>query len=238
MDEKPKLIDIHTHIIPHVDDGASSFAESLEMLEIMIRDGITDVILTPHVHSGATIAGREEQILQYRILQQKAKDLDIKLYFGSELRYHQNLVIDYEANLMANSNYLLIEFSWNTKTDVHSILQALINRGYKPIVAHAERYSYLTMADYFKLKKAGSLIQVNAGAILGNERSSWQQVATSLMAEKLVDFIASDTHNTTTRYPNLKQAYDYLKPSLSKKYLTDIFYNNALKIIKTDKTTI
>lgn len=72
MAKKVKLIDIHSHIIPDVDDGARNFAESLMMLEMMVEQGVTDVVATPHVNSNATRATWERQVSQFKLLKEKA----------------------------------------------------------------------------------------------------------------------------------------------------------------------
>lgn len=235
MNNNNKLIDIHTHIIPTVDDGSNSIETSRKMLKSMIKDNITDVILTPHVHSNATRKDRDEQIELFHILKEEVKDLNINIHLGSELKYHSNLEIDYENNLMANSNYILMEFSWSTYEDIHYVLQTLQNKGYIPIVAHIERYSYLSKEDYFKIKANGNLIQVNTDALLSLGRPHWNENAKYLLDNKLVDFIASDAHNTTNRPPNLKEVYNNIKTQVEEQYLKDIFYNNALKVLNSKR---
>src|SRR5690554_977578 len=233
--EKVKFIDIHTHIIPNVDDGARSFTESLRMLELMIEQGVTDVIATPHINSNATTATWEKQVSQYEILKEKAKELNINLYLGAEVKYRKYLITHYDKHVIENTNYILMEFSWSTYEDIFGILESLQEKGFKPIIAHVERYSYLSLDDYKKLKAKGILLQVNAASFLGSGREHWIENAKLLIKEKLVDFIATDAHNTETRVPNIKKAYQELKGKLSENYLNDIFYNNPSKIIKKVK---
>lgn len=230
-----KFIDIHTHIIPDVDDGSKTFSQSLQMLEEMILQGVTDVIATPHINSTVTRTTREKQVSQYYILKQRAKDLKINLHLGAEVKYIKYLITDYHKNKIENTNYILMEFSWEKKDDVHGVLKELKEEGFKPIVAHVERYSYLTLEDYKKLKADGILLQVNTNAVLGTERELWTKNANILLSERLVDFIATDAHNTENRAPNIKEAYQYLTSKLEQDYLDDIFYNNALKIINSKK---
>lgn len=233
--EKVKFIDIHTHIIPNVDDGARSFSESLQMLELMIEQGVTDVIATPHVNSNATTATWEKQVSQYKILKEKANKLNINLYLGAEVKYRKYLITNYDKHVIEDTNYILMEFNWSTYEDVFGILEKLQKEGFKPIIAHVERYSYLKLDDYKKLKEKGILLQVNAGSFLNSGRELWIENAKLLVKERLVDFVATDAHNTESRVPNIKKAYEKLKGKLDKTYLNDIFYNNPLKIINTEK---
>ncbi len=232
--EKIKLIDIHTHIIPNVDDGSSSTKESIEMLKAFIEQGVTDVIITPHVNSNATTASWKTQKEKYKALKQQIKDLNINTYLGAELRYRAHLDMEYEKYKIENTNYILLEFSWFTEDPVYEIIEEVQSFGLIPIIAHVERYSYLEHNDYFKLKEMGVLLQVNTGAIIGTDRESWRDNASFLIKEKLVDFIASDAHNMGRRPPNIKEAYDVLKFRVDKDYLEDIFYNNAKKIIDSN----
>lgn len=233
--KKIKLIDIHTHIIPNVDDGSNSFKESFLMLETMIEQGITDVFATPHVHSNATRAPWEVQVEQFKVLKEKVKHLDINLHLGAEVRYRKNLLTNYEDYKIVGTNYILMEFNWNTFDDVHGVLKDLKDKGLIPIVAHVERYSYLTLDDYKKMKEDGILLQVNTGAILDIDKEEWQTAASILIENKLADFVASDSHNTVNRLANLKECYCFLKDKIDEKYLDDLFYNNALKIIESKK---
>lgn len=234
MDEM-KFIDIHTHIIPRVDDGSRSIFQSLEMLEKMIKQGVTDVIATPHVNSNATTATWEMQTEQFKILKEKASHLNINLYLGAEVKYRQYLATDYKRNKIEGTDYILVEFNWNTKEDVHKILSDFQQQGLKPIIAHVERYSYLTLEDYKILKDNGILLQVNTGSILDNTRKIWNDNANILLNEKLADFIATDAHDSMDRPPNIKKAYEFLLDKLDQNYLKDLFYNNPLKIIKLIK---
>lgn len=233
--EKIKFIDIHTHIVPDVDDGARNFGESLEMLEMMIDQGVTDVIATPHVNSNATKTIWERQVNGYEQLKEKASNLKINLHLGAEVKYRKYLLTDYHKYKIAGTDYILMEFNWTTEEDIHGVLKSLQDEGFKPIIAHVERYSYLTLDDYKKLKENGILLQINSGAILGLEREIWTENAELLLAKKLVDFIATDAHNIENRTPNIKKAYEHLSHKLEKDYLKDIFYNNPLKIIKSKK---
>lgn len=232
---KIKIIDIHTHIIPDVDDGARNISQSLEMLEMMIEQGVTDVIATPHVNSNATKAIWDKQVKGFKQLKEKASHLDINLHLGAEVKYRKYLVTDYNKYKIEDTDYILMEFSWTTKEDIHGVLKALQENGLKPIIAHVERYSYLTLDDYKKFKENGILLQVNSGSVLDLEMDLWTENAKLLIAEKLVDFIATDAHNTGNRVPNLIKAYEYLSHKLEENYLKDIFYNNALKILEAKK---
>lgn len=235
MAKKVKLIDIHSHIIPDVDDGARNFAESLMLLEMMVEQGVTDVVATPHVNSNATRATWERQVSQFKLLKEKATHLDINIHLGAEVKYRKYLITEYKKYTFENTNYILMEFSWETEEDIFGVLEMLQKEGLKPIMAHVERYTYLTLEDYKEMKKRGILLQVNGNAVLGNGRELWVHNANILVQERLVDFIATDTHNTEHRAPDMKKAYEHLSHKLDENYLNDIFYNNQLKLFNPEK---
>lgn len=230
-----KLIDIHTHLIPGVDDGSRSFDESIDMLSEMINQGVTDVFVTPHVHSNATKQPWTKQVELFKELEKRTKHLNVNLYLGAEVRYRSNLQTNYQDYKIRGTNYILLEFSWSTKEDVHGIIKSFQEEGLKPIVAHVERYSYLKINDYKKMKNNGVLLQVNSGALIGKGREHWQKNANLLIKEKLADFVASDTHNMDNRFPTLIDAYEVLKNKIDEEYLKDLFRDNALKIINEMK---
>lgn len=229
-----KIIDIHSHLIPFVDDGVKSFDESLLMLKEMIDQNVESVIITPHNQSQVTKKTREEQSKLFLELQSivLAEKLDIKIYFGSELRYRRHLTANYNEHLLADSNYLLLEFSSRREESIEEVVFNLSRSGFKPIIAHIERYPYLDFKDYLLIKSSGGLIQVNASAVLGLDGKKIQRLVMKMLKENLIDFIATDTHNMDTRVPNLRAAYNYLEKRIDKEYLNKIFYSNAKQIVE------
>lgn len=236
--KKTKLIDIHTHIIPNVDDGAESFDESILMLEDMIDNGIEDVILTPHYQSVAQTHSLERQKSNFNKLKKMVnkRNLNINLYLGHEIRYQSHLNPNYNKLTLANSNYVLIEFSTRTKTDCLKVVKEIKSLNLIPIIAHVERYYYVKYNDLIKLKEAGALLQVNSSSI--TEKDGWfssKELIEQMIEEELIDIIASDIHGINYRYHSVKIAYDYLKDKISEKYLNKLIYENPKKIIANKK---
>lgn len=231
LEIKNPLIDIHTHVIFDVDDGAVSLEMSLDMLNAMIKQGVSDVILTPHIHSSVTKTSRRQQIINYNILKEAAKDLPINLYLGAEVRYRKHLNTIFENYTLNNTNYILIEFNPYEEEPIIEVLERISNKGLIPILAHCERYFYLKLEDYYSLKKMGVLLQVNANATLGLSKKFEFELINKLLDLKLIDFIATDTHRSNHRPPNLGKCYEFLENKYDKEYLREIFNSNALKIL-------
>jgi protein-tyrosine phosphatase len=227
------MIDIHSHIIPSVDDGSQALEMSLDMIKKEVKDGVKAVILTPHVQSHVTKASHEERKATFDNLVAEVKKLgiEIELYLGAEILYKSHIHPDYNQMALAGSKYLLVEFSPTIETPIEEVVYDLAHSGFIPIVAHVERYGYLKFEDYFKIKQAGGLLQVNADSAIGFDKKKRDKLILQMLKEELVDFIATDTHNMDYRQPILKEAFNILKHKIDITYLNEIFYTNALKII-------
>ena len=228
-----KLIDIHTHIVPLVDDGSKSFDESIIILEQMIEEGIEAVILTPHFQSVATKGSLEEKYANFKKLESmiEERNLSIKIYYGHEVRYQPYMKPEYKELTLNNGKYILMEFSYGNDPEINEVISNLRLLGLKVIIAHVERYVYLNYRSIVELKESGALIQVNARAVYEPHNRRVKGLVRKLLKNKVIDFIASDTHNTTTRPSDLRKAYDFLVEKYDDDYLEDIFYNNPQLII-------
>ena len=214
------MIDIHTHIIPGVDDGSSSIDESLQLIELLKAEGVDEVVCTSHQDMNHI----NKDILTKKFEELKSKT-DMKLYLGSEIYYYENMINDLKSgNLLTinDSKYVLIEFSTFSNTPIEDIVFDLCVAGFKPIVAHIERYEYLSFKDYDKIKSAGALIQVNSKSF---ERSAYKKILKYLLKNDLIDFIASDCHNTTSRIPSFETAKKLINKKYREKY-NKFFINN------------
>ena len=231
------LIDIHCHILPKVDDGPDSVEESLKILKDMKRQGIKHVIVTPHYRPEMFEPSMKRVIYSYRHLRDIAYNMGVSMSLGCEY-YRNEQIIDHMDNRkrpsMAGSRYVLIEFSMNDLfPTIRNYVYELITHGYQPIIAHVERYFCCQkMEKIQELKDMGALIQVNAGSVLGEEGWKLKKFCLELMKKDLIDFIASDTHNTSDRKLNLKKCASYVTKKMGKQYAERIFFNNPLNILK------
>ena len=186
------MIDIHTHIMPNVDDGSDSIDTSRYLLKQEIEEGINKVILTPHQNKKTL--DKDKLIKEFNIFKEKVKDLNIEILLGSEIYYYDTLKDDLKNGkclTINNSKYFLIEFSTNTEFNIKDIVYDFYILGYKPIVAHIERYDYLKEEDYYEIKNY-ALIQVNSKSFFEKD---YKKTCMYLVKNNLIDFIASDCHN-------------------------------------------
>ena len=191
------MIDIHSHILPNVDDGSDSLETTRALLNLYVEQGVSRVVCTSHQNRDCI---RTEDIKQvFAALQSAVKDIPVELCLGAEIYYYAEMLRDLENGKLLTLNgtrCVLVEFSVTEPTDIADIVYDLSIAGYTPIVAHIERYTYLTKDDYFLIKESGGLIQVNSGSILFK---GYLKILKFLFKNDLVDFVASDCHDLAYR---------------------------------------
>lgn len=222
------MIDIHTHILPCVDDGADSFETALNMIELEINDDVDEIILTPHYfNNGLSFTDWNKVVNQYEILKEKCQEKRIKISLGAEIYYTKEILNEAIHNRIITLNgtkFILIEFSLiQNYYDIPLIIDELIYLGYKPILAHAERYSYLSIKDIMNIKKSGGFIQVNTTSINGGFGKQIQRKVKTMFKCNCVDFISTDCHNEKVRKPNLKATLNFVKKKYNLEFNNDIY---------------
>ena len=226
------MIDIHSHILPFVDDGSGSVENSIAMLEDAISFGVTDMFLTPHYRSRCKLSAEEIKVEFEKFLAVvKEKGLPINLHLGQELFYTQELkakLKDKTVATLANSKYILVEFSTETETDIPEAVYELSLLGFIPIVAHLERYYYADDRTAFEIKQAGGLVQINAESALAKGRI-YRKVK-KMFKYALVDFVASDMH--WGRKNRLADSLALVKKKFGEDAVKAVYYENAKKILK------
>lgn len=233
------FVDIHTHLLPGVDDGARDLANAMKLLRMAWADGTTSVVLTPH-YRGQWRKNTPE-LLRQRFAELSAeakKELpELKLYLGNEAGIERELgdkVAEGRVLSINDSNYVLLEFEYNcSRIQVVEGVMAVIGSGYTPIIAHAERY------DIFRNNKklaeevlyVGALIQLNADSVLGKCGFATKRVCHRLLKKGMVQFIASDGHDSRVRQPLLRECFDYVSKRYGQEYAWALFRDNAQALL-------
>lgn len=228
------MIDIHTHLLPFVDDGSPNIETSIELIKDEIKQGVTDIFVTPHYfkHRGYLSPVVENVKIFYKLLEEvNNQNLEVNLYLGTEIYYNRHTVRDLEAGLtktLGDSSYVLIEFSlYEEDEDIPEAINNLTAKGYIPIIAHPERYPYLIDIKYYTyLRRMGAKIQINASALIGDYGRKIKKFVLKLIKNNLVDFVASDIHDF--RMSNLKKAYEVVESSFSKVKAEELFNNKTV----------
>lgn len=235
-----QFADIHIHALYDCDDGAKSLEHMYQMIDVAYEDGTRYMCLTPHYNPGyfgndTTEKSRQafETLLEYA----KEKYPDLQLALGNELRYNpgcEEWLSKGECRPMNNSKYVLVDFSaGEEKTAIAKGLDRLLNVGYIPILAHAERYTKLR-GDIKFLKEQrdnGVLLQMDARAVLGDFGIQIKCFSKKILRHQLADFISSDAHDRTSRPPGIKEAYEYIRKNYGQAYADHVCCYNAKQLI-------
>lgn len=197
----PLLTDLHSHLIPKIDDGADSLESSMQMLKALKKLGFKKIITTPHIHPkypntpGLIIRGLEE--VRQAI---KKNHLDLELEAAAEYFVDERFLerLDKKEDLLTFGNrFLLIECSFVTRPlFFETAILRLKSQGYNPILAHPERYQFL-QGDLFwleKMREAGLYFQVTLSSLTGYYGKTPRKLGEILMKRNLIDFLASDLH--------------------------------------------
>lgn len=198
------FIDIHSHLLPGIDDGSKSLENSLELIEKLQACGICKFITTPHTmaqvypNTPEIITEKKEELSQ--VLSEKG--LDVELDAASEYLLDHEFFgkLDRGEILSFGKNkYILVEMSFfNAPNNLRELLFEIQLRGYKPILAHPERYNFYhgDLKEYQKLKNLGCAFQLNLLSLTSHYGKHVQKTSYKLLKEGMYDFVGTDTHHT------------------------------------------
>lgn len=195
------VVDLHSHVLPGIDDGAQNIEESIELIRKMVGLGIKKIIATPHVmidyyrNTPETI-NNALQLLRNELA---AQSIDVPVFAAAEHYLDEGFEerIDNRTLMTMGDNYVLFELSFASKPpNVIEIVQKMTVAGYKPILAHPERYNYMTMEEYANIRDWGCLLQLNTISLTGYYGNHIRQKAEQLVDAGLIDLISSDMHHT------------------------------------------
>ncbi len=233
------MVDIHTHILPGLDDGAGTLEQGFEMVKLAAANGTTDLVATPH--SNAQFEFDEDRIEEaFRALSTLSTGL-INLYRGCDCHLSlQNLedALAHPTKYTINrSRYLLVELpDFLGPSVVWEQLKALISARICPIITHPERNVSLQL-DMNRLKQwvgGGCLIQVTGQAFLGRFGPVARRAAESLMDADMVHFVASDSHDCVDRPPDLSQAYQHVHSRWGHARARTLFIDNPTAVLSDE----
>ena len=234
------MIDIHMHVIPGVDDGSRTMEESLDLLRCAQSQGITSVIATSH--SAAFDHGRSNRVFaQLKRLQHAAEKegIAVDLYPGAEILCFRHNVDDAIAKLqrgtyptLNRTRYMLLEFFPDEcEEDACYCIDRILQAGYHPVLAHAERCDFVNEQSVKILRAAGVTVQINVYSVFEEHSAPIRSRAHMLLRNRLVDFTGSDAHRIDHRPPSCVKGIDYLYRTCDRDYVDRILTGNAGRLL-------
>ena len=224
-----EYVDIHSHLLPGIDDGAATIEDTTKLINGLQSLGFTKFITTPHIMSDVwnnTKTGIETK------MDETVAELEIS-NIQPRFKAAAEYMIDAEFRelftkaplLTLRDNYVLVEISYlSAPIQLYDTLFELQTHGYKPVLAHPERYNFYhnNLQEYHKLKNAGCVFQLNMLSATGYYGANVSKAADYLLANDLIDFTGSDVHHT--------RHLDYIRKKVvlkNHKHLPTIFQNNS-----------
>lgn len=228
---KPITVDMHSHLLPGIDDGVQTYEQSIEIIKQLIAQGYKKLIVTPHIMHDFYRNTPEVILDKLDKLQDiiHTMGLDIELEAGAEYYLDEAFVrkLERQESLLCfgEKRYLLFETSYiNSSPYLEHVVFMMQSQGYMPILAHPERYIYLfdNYEKLVELQRKGVYLQVNINSLVGYYSKSSQRIAERLIDDHLVSFLGTDCHGMK-HMKHLKNASqrNYFRKALSGELLNN-----------------
>lgn len=246
MEVVNSMIDVHSHIIPAIDDGSYSIEETLKMLEEAEKTGFTDIIATSHYIENYYEIDVEQRQRSVDEINNKLEEngINIKVHCGSEIYVSQNmidLIKNKKASSLANTKYVLFELPMNNNIMyLDDIIFEIQSAGFIPVIAHPERYSYVqdNPKMLVELINKGVLFQGNFGSIIGKYGNTAKKTLKKLLQYNMIHFLGSDAHRSNSIYTNIDTAITELQKVISEEKLIELTVKNPKRLLKNEDIDI
>ncbi len=238
------MIDVHSHILPGIDDGAQTLSESLILAQFAVENGITHSVMTPHIHPGRyendiKSISRAFETLQIALSEQQ---IPLEIAFAAEVRISAEMMpmiasdnIPFLGSYKDNTLLLLEMPHSHILPGSEKLIDWLMQRNIRPIIAHPERNKQL-MADYSRvipLLQQGCLLQLTAASIAGKFGRECLDFSRYLVENDWVSYVASDAHNIQHRPPDMQQCVNNLTLWAGQEKTNLLVRDNAWKIVSS-----
>ena len=233
------MIDLHSHILPGLDDGARDMNAAFHMAALAVRSGVGTMVVTPHCLHGGAMEVRSALTRLRKTLHNFG--IPLRLCEGMEIFGTPETAALLKAGKLLTLNrsrYPLIEFGFESDgTGETAVLEDLIRAGYTPLVAHPERYQYVQEdPEFINLwKKMGCAFQINRGSLLGRFGEGPRAMAWELAGRGFATAVASDAHAATFRTPWLGDVRELLLEALPPTAAAWLLEENPRRIINNEE---
>lgn len=227
------FFDLHSHILPAVDDGAKSFSETKELIKLLEHQGVGGIVATPHFYGrySSEKSAIKRVVDSYEKTMSALEKTNIPIYRGFEVHYFPGISRSdgIEKLTLNGSDYFLLEPSPSkglSKTVLDEIVDLNLNRHLKPIIAHVERYSGIDgYSSLLELASDGfAILQVNADSLV---QGPAKKAALEVVSSELFCVLSSDTHSTKKRPPRFDDAFKRIEKKLGSNTVEKLKLNSA-----------
>lgn len=240
------MIDLHTHILPETDDGSKSIEQSIKILKEAKEAGFNTICCTPHYFEHSFIKTKEENeekinTLRARVIEEK---IDINIILGNEIYISDKIIENIDNQIVScigNTNYLLIELPMTQEIKyLHEIFTEILNKGYRIIIAHPERYKYVQKnPEYFiEFINRGIYFQGNYGSIIGKYGLEAQKTIKKLLKKNLIHVLSTDTHRDKSVYLEMDKINKKLKRIIDDKSFKILTEENPILLLSNNELII
>ena len=233
------LYDIHTHILPGIDDGAYNMEETMKMLQMEYKDGVRTIFATSHYRKGMFEPALSDYQARLAEVQQLAAETykDLKILAGCEFHANMDMVemlVKGQRPTLGGSRCVLTEFAGpSERSFIKERCYALKSHGFQPIIAHAERYeAFRKHMDFLEeMVDMGVYIQLNAESIIGEDGFGMKQFCKKAIRNELVHFVGSDAHGSKHRKPRMGACAAYLTRLIGREGCEELLIENPRILI-------
>lgn len=236
------MIDMHCHIIPEIDDGSKNLETTIEMAKKAENYGYKGIFATSHYIEGSHEILKSEMQGRVHALNDvlAQRGINLKIYQGNEVYFTPNIVELLQQGKICtlnNSRYFLIEFPMSGFVfNMEQIVSQVIRAGYVPIIAHPERYEFVTkdIKKLLPLIEEGALLQINVASIMGLYGSTVKKNVIKLLKYNMVHLIGTDAHDTSRVYDLYEKGMKKISKIVDSKRLDTILNENPSSILNNE----
>ena len=240
------MIDLHSHILPNIDDGSKSIEETFNLIKEAQNVGFEAVVLTSHYMEGYYETDSKEREVWLNAISQNldTKNINIKLYLGNEIYMSENIIKLLEegrASTINNTSYVLFEMPLNAEPlNLYDVVYQMQQCKIVPILAHPERYSFVQNEPelIYDLIQKGVLMQANYGSIIGQYGTKAQIIVKKFLENNMIHFFGSDVHRQNTIYPKIPQILIELEKIIGKQKLEELTTINPNLVLNNKRIDI
>lgn len=240
------MIDVHSHILPNIDDGSRSIDETFNLIKEAKEAGFEGIICTSHYMENYYETGRPEREVWINAIHEnlKNKNIEMNLYLGNEIYMSDNIIKlleDGKATTMNDTSYVLFELPLNAEPmNLYDMVYEMQQYRIVPILAHPERYSFVQTDPelIYDLIDKGVLMQANYGSIVGQYGKKAQMIVQKFLENNMIHMLGTDAHRQNTIYPKIPEILVELKSLIGEEKLNELTTINPELVINNKRIDI